>query len=74
MLVHKIGKDKLEEFKCEKCPYKTVLSASFKRHIKSVHYNIRNHVCGDCGYAAKQKSTLKRHVLSLHAKGSNNVK
>ena len=73
ILVHKIG-HKLEEFKCEKCQYKTVLRADFKRHVKGVHYNIRNHVCGDCGYAAKHKSTLKRHILSLHTKGSTNVK
>ena len=43
------------------------------RHIKSVHRNIRNHVCGECGYAASEKGTLKQHIKAVHEKIKKHV-
>ena len=58
------------KLKREQCPYNSVRKME---HIKSVHENIRNHVCGECGYAASRKDTLRRHIEGVHKNIRNHV-
>ena len=40
--------------------------AKLKRHEKSVHLKIRDHVCDDCGSSFSEKGHLKTHIKNLH--------
>lgn len=61
------------KFKCPKCPLETSWKTALTRHIKSVHDNIRNHVCGECGYSASTKCTLRDHMDGIHKKIKKHV-
>ena len=65
--VHKKGIRK--EFKCNLCPYISLLRPRMKRHVKGVHKNIRDHKCDECGFAGVVKSELTQHKQSVHKVG-----
>ena len=69
--IHKIGDPK---FKCELCPYASMIRDHFNSHIKGVHEKARDHVCGECGYAFSEKGVLKRHKEAMHGKRDNKFK
>ena len=55
--------------KCEKCPYQSMYDSTFRRHIKTKHDKIKDHVCSECEYAASTKKLLRYHLDSVHNKG-----
>ena len=59
----------LKKLKCGNCPYETFLSGDLKKHIRSQHEKIKDHVCEDCGYATSYKTALKVHRVCVHNMG-----
>ncbi|XP_037045726.1 zinc finger protein 423-like [Bradysia coprophila] len=56
-----------EEIKRQPCPICNKSYRCLSRHIKDIHFNIRNHVCDICGSAYKQWNTLKEHIEIQHS-------
>ena len=68
------GEKRLEKkVKCEQCPFVTVWKTALNRHIKTVHYKIRDHVCGFCGNSFAYKTTLQDHEAAIHTKVRKHV-
>ena len=61
---HKKGIRK--EFKCNHCPYTSLVIQHMKRHIKRVHKKIRDQECDECNYAATDKWILSQHKQNVH--------
>ena len=53
-------------FKCESCTYRSDQKVNLRRHINTVHENLRRFKCTECSRAFNQKNNLQRHVLSVH--------
>lgn len=49
------------------CPICKKSFSSLNRHIKDMHFNVRNYVCDICGSAYKQWNTLKEHIEIQHS-------
>ena len=62
-----------KKYKCELCPHRSAKKSALKKHIETVHENIRKYVCQQCGYAASAKSNLKSHIESVHEKKKDHV-
>ncbi|KAG4075052.1 hypothetical protein HA402_008117 [Bradysia odoriphaga] len=56
-----------DEIKRQPCPICNKNYRCLSRHIKDIHFNIRNHVCDICGSAYKQWNTLKEHIEIQHS-------
>ena len=67
---------------CEMCPYATNRKGHLRRHIKSVHYNIKEsssvkdsqevrHSCDVCKYVTTRIGHLRRHIKSVHYKAKD---
>merc|ERR1719342_719066 len=52
-------------YPCEQCNYKATHLNHLKRHIKSIHDEIK-YPCDQCSYKATQLGVLKRHIKSIH--------
>lgn len=39
-----------------------IITGSLKRHLESIHMNIKNHACGLCGKHFKRKEYLRSHM------------
>lgn len=61
---HVYGHDKS---KWKPCPFCNKTFRCLNRHIRDMHFNIRNHVCDICGSAYKQWNTLKEHIEIRHS-------
>ena len=59
--VHKI-RDKKIKRKQQKCDHCSSEVVDLKRHIKSVHDNIRDHICNRCGHAFSDKGNFAKHL------------
>jgi uncharacterized Zn-finger protein len=57
-------------YKCtyEGCEIKFTDKSNRKKHVDSVHLNIRNFHCEFCGHSFKRSNTLKCHIEALHTK------
>ena len=51
---------------CDLCPFTTPHAYSLKRHVKTVHYKIRDLACTECDYAASQKHDFIVHMVNVH--------
>lgn len=56
------------KFECPHCEYSAARSDYLKRHIKSIHLNLRTYVCEICGERFNQSGTLNRHIFTIHEK------
>ena len=54
--------DKIKDFKCDKCEYKTTTKHNLIHHIKSIHDNIKDFKCDKCEYKTTTKHNLKKHM------------
>ena len=52
-------------FTCINCGLSFTRKASWKRHIDSVHGQVR-HVCSDCGNSYSRRDSLQRHRNARH--------
>ena len=52
------------KYTCQQCGLK--MAHSLKRHVDTVHNNIRSFSCGHCDYEAKSRFNLNRHVKNTH--------
>jgi hypothetical protein len=59
------NKDRARPYKCTEpdCKKAFVRNTDLVRHTKSIHLNIRDHVCDMCHRAFPRKDTLRRYVL-----------
>ena len=55
-----------EKLKCEQCSYETAQRSNLKRHVQSIHENIRTHTCKMCGYATSVIENLVKHKEVVH--------
>ena len=53
---------------CGFCDYKDKKKWNVTRHIKAVHYKIKDHKCSFCDYAAAGETTLNEHIKEVHWK------
>jgi uncharacterized Zn-finger protein len=62
-------KDRARPYKCPEpdCKKAFVRNTDLVRHTKSIHLNIRDHVCDMCHRAFPRKDTLRRYVHSFHS-------
>ena len=54
-----------EECSCDQCDYKTKRKDNLKKHIDSVHGDVR-YSCDQCYYKATKRTHLKTHIDSVH--------
>merc|ERR1739848_263927 len=48
----------IKSSKCKQCTYASSDQSNLTRHIKTVHYKIRNFKCEECGHAFARKQHL----------------
>jgi len=51
----------VERYRCTKCPYETTQREHFRRHVDSVHNNLRPFLCDICGRRFKRHDALLQH-------------
>ena len=49
-------------FKCKICAYKTAYKSGLKRHIESVHEEIKPFKGNICDYKTSRNNILKKHI------------
>jgi len=52
-------------YPCQQCNYKAAHLHHLKRHIKSIHDEVK-YPCDQCNYKAPQLGVLKQHIKSIH--------
>jgi len=62
--------DLVERYRCTKCSYETTQREHFRRHVDSVHNNLRPFLCDICGRRFKRRDVLLHHSL-IHSDRSN---
>jgi len=55
--------DLVERYQCTQCPYQTTQREHFRRHVDSVHHNLRPFLCDICGQRFKRHDALLQHAL-----------
>jgi len=53
----------IEHYQCTQCSYKTSQREHFRRHVNSVHNDIRQFLCDICGRRFKRHDALLQHAL-----------
>ena len=53
----------VERYHCTKCSYETTQREHFRRHVDSVHNNVRPFLCDTCGRRFKRHVALQQHSL-----------
>ena len=53
-------------FKCDECDHTSFNNREFKRHVFSVHKQVKEFKCSESYYPTPRNSHLKRHVLIVH--------
>ena len=51
---------------CDQCNFTTEHKQSLKRHVKIIHYKIRDYACEQCSFKASTNSNLMQHIKSVH--------
>jgi len=59
---------KSRDYQCNICPSKFGENGNLKKHIKSVHKNIKYFYCDICQSSFVNISILKRHIKTVHEK------
>ena len=59
-------KEQKIRYKCKTCGKVFGENDDLRKHIRSVHEGIKNHVCETCGKAFSENRNLKKHILSVH--------
>jgi len=62
--------DLVECYQCTQCAYKTVHREHFRRHVDSVHKNVRPFLCDVCGRRFKRHDALLQHRV-VHSDDSD---
>jgi len=62
--------DLVERYQCTQCSYQTTQREHFRRHVDSVHHNLRPFLCDICGRRFKRHDALLQHAL-VHSDQSN---
>ena len=52
-------------FECDFCEYKASQRTGLRRHVESMHMNIK-HLCDFCDFQSSTKCAVKRHTLGFH--------
>ena len=68
-LHRKLKHENVKSFKCKDCDYVCRRSDYLKRHIRSIHENLR-FPCNYCEYQATRKQYLESHIKTIHNKDS----
>ena len=55
--------DLVEHYQCTQCSYRTVQREHFRRHVDSVHNNVRRFLCDVCGRRFKRHDALLQHAV-----------
>ena len=58
---------------CGECGFVPTSKGILKRHIETVHENIRKFACTECDFIFLQKAHLKEHIEGVHQKIRNHV-
>ena len=68
--IHELRRHQLihkeKRYLCSQCDYTTVSRNILKRHVNTVHSDVRNFKCPTCGDAFKTKTTMEHHQISRH--------
>ena len=62
-----------ERYKCEICGKTYQNNGKLKRHVDSVHENIRNFACSECEWMFGSNEELQRHLWSKHDISSSDI-
>ena len=57
--------------KCRLCPFTAVSNAGVKRHLKAVHYKIKDLKCDRCDLETSDQSVLRKHYKKKHETAIN---
>jgi len=60
----------VNQYQCTQCSYKTVQREHFRRHVDSVHNNVRQFLCDVCGRRFKRHDALLQHAV-IHSDHSD---
>ena len=61
----KLKHKKARSFKCKECDYVCYRDDYLKKHIRSIHENVR-FPCDQCEYQATRKQYLESHIMKIH--------
>ena len=56
----------LKRLRCPHCIFTAKKVYALNRHIKAVHYKIKDQNCTQCSFTTTDKSTLTKHVKAIH--------
>ena len=65
-----IDKETNQYYNCELCPKVLSNLERLKRHVKSVHDQIKDHQCEQCDTSYSDSQSLRRHVRTKHENGN----
>ena len=65
-----IDKETNQNYKCDLCPKVLSNPERLKRHVKSVHDQIKDHQCEQCNTSYSDSQSLRRHVRTKHENGN----
>ena len=51
---------------CPHCIFTAKKVYALNRHIKAVHYKIKDQNCTQCSFTTTDKSTLTKHIKAIH--------
>jgi len=54
--------DLVQRYQCTRCTYETTQREHFRRHVDSVHNNVRPYLCDACGRRFKRHDALLQHA------------
>ena len=68
LILHKkLKHENVKSYLCKDCDYVCHRSDYLRRHISSIHENVR-HQCHQCEYQATRKQYLESHIKKIHQK------
>ena len=62
--------DNRKMLQCQTCEIKCLEKSSLQKHIKNIHYKVKDKTCQHCSYQTYITSNLRLHVSNVHEKTS----